>query len=86
MKDKVRELRKIEKSLDNDEQKIIEKAKKSKFVKKMMGFRAVQEDFDFLDNPVDKAMLKLFFVENDKTMNFYENKYRFRLKDMRPFA
>ena len=31
-------------------------------------------------------MLKILFKENDEMMKFYEGKYRFEMKDIRPFA
>jgi len=39
-----------------------------------------------LDNPVDPSMSKSLFREEDPLLRFYEDKYKFEVKDIRPFA
>jgi hypothetical protein len=39
-----------------------------------------------LDAPVDESLTKSLFREDDKLLHFYENKYKFEVKDIRPFA
>ncbi len=43
-------------------------------------------ELDFLSNPADKCMIKSLFQRDDDLMKFYESKYRFKVKDIRPFA
>lgn len=62
-----------------------EKAKTNIYLQKLLEIRTKQ-DYSFLENPVDKCMLKLLFNTEDKLMKFYESKFRFTLKEMRPFA
>lgn len=40
----------------------------------------------FLDDPVDKCMIKALFRQDDDLMKFYEQKYKFQPKEIRPFA
>lgn len=39
-----------------------------------------------LDNPVDQCMTKSLFRKGDHLLKFYEAKYKFGAKDVRPFA
>lgn len=45
-----------------------------------------QRNLSFLDNPVDPSLSKCLFREDDPLLRFYEHKYKFPLKDIRPFA
>lgn len=51
----------------------------------MIDFRDTT-NLDFLDKPVDKCMKKTLFQKSDKLIKFYEAKYKFRKKELRPFA
>lgn len=39
-----------------------------------------------LEKPVDISMIKALFVQDDPLLKFYESKYKFEPKDIRPFA
>lgn len=43
-------------------------------------------NMSFLDNPVDGCMVKSLFRKDDHLLKFYEQKYKFQPKDIRPFA
>ena len=62
----------------------------SPFLKKMIKFQQQKKNDErklrILDNPADKCMSKALFRKDDPLMSFYETKYRFQIKEIRPFA
>ncbi|CDW74054.1 UNKNOWN [Stylonychia lemnae] len=85
--EKVKQIRRAKSKYDQED--LDEVALRNAYIKNLMEFQQKQnalQDLAFLNNPADKCMLKILFKKDDTVMKFYEKKYRFQMKDVRPFA
>ncbi|CDW87734.1 UNKNOWN [Stylonychia lemnae] len=83
LKQKMRQLVKVERKFDESE--LQKQAEEDFFLKKLLKFRA-KDDISFLEQPVDQCMQVQFFKKDDQLMKFYGQKYRFEMKEIRPFG